>query len=368
MRWPWQRAAARHDTLVFSLGAGTLDWLLGDTRTQPPTVRRWGSEPLAEDGALPDAELLRSLSHSAGTATAVLPLSGYQLLQIEAPAVPPDELRAAARWHIRERVDVHVDDLTLDVLRVGRPQAPTVGQGQLFVIAAPTTRVVQLNATAESARWPLQVIDVTDLAQRNLHTAAAGAADLADRATACLMQHGSSSLITICVGDELYYSRRLDWDAELLDRAAAARAKSTSAATDANEPAFAASGLEGAELGASGSFTFSLDDIGLPPAIELGADTEDAGSRLVVELQRSFDVWERSWPDLPLGVLWLHHTGDTDATSQYLQELLGMRVMPLNLQQLYTPATAGDDAASTPLPEPQVPLLGALLRHVRLEP
>jgi hypothetical protein len=40
----------------------------------------------------------------------------------------------------------------------------------------------------------------------------------------------------------------------------------------------------------------------------------------------------------------------------------------LNLQQLYTPATAGDAAASTPLPEPQVPLLGALLRHVRLEP
>ncbi len=47
--------------------------------------------------------------------TTVLDASEYSLLLTEAPDVPPDELRAAIRWRIKDLIDFHINDATLDV-------------------------------------------------------------------------------------------------------------------------------------------------------------------------------------------------------------------------------------------------------------
>jgi MSHA biogenesis protein MshI len=81
---------------------------------------------------------------------------------------------------------------------------------------------------------------------------------------------------------------------------------------------------------------------------------------MVIELQRSFDVWERSWPDQPVAQLLLHAGQGSAELADYLQGLLGLRVQALNLAQTLPGAEQGghwDDEHQA-----CVPLLGALLR------
>lgn len=359
MQWPWQRHTARPASLAFNLDDAGLNWVLADTRPARPVVLAFGRLPRPDGDAPWDLSPLRAEAARAGRAIGLLPLPAYQMLQIDTPAVPTEELRAAARWHIRDRVDSHVDDLTLDVLRVGPAGASLHGQGQLFVVAAPNQQVQAVGELAQLGQWPLQVIDVTDMAQRNLHAAQAAALGLGDRATACLVQHGQACLLTLCVGDALCYSRRLDWDAHLPERALAAQA-------DEADKASAPPGAGWAtELGSDTVLSFDLADGGLHAAVELGAN-RDEDSRLVVELQRSFDVWERSWPDHPLAALLLRHAGDMAHSSAYLQAQLGLRVLPM---PAYTAVEAGPLAQAEPAVQAALwPLLGTLLRRDPVEP
>ena len=50
--------------------------------------------------------------------SSLLAIGDYQLLMVEAPEVPPAELRAAIRWRIRDLIDFHIDDAVLDVFDV----------------------------------------------------------------------------------------------------------------------------------------------------------------------------------------------------------------------------------------------------------
>ena len=100
-------------------------------------------------------------------------------------------------------------------------------------------------------------------------------------------------------------------------------------------------------------------DYGAEPEGTAGAGNEEA-PRLVVELQRSFDLWERSWPDLPLAALWLHAGDDSASLAPRLQQALGQRVLVLDPERALPGFYA---AATTPaLRAALLPLLGAALR------
>jgi hypothetical protein len=84
---------------------------------------------------------------------------------------------------------------------------------QLFVVAARNEVIRAAAEGAQAVGLELGVIDVAETSQRNLQTALTQAAGLADRATAALVRHGPHALLTICAGGELYYARRIDWEA-----------------------------------------------------------------------------------------------------------------------------------------------------------
>lgn len=344
MRWPWQREQVATERLAFSLTQGAFAWAVMDLRRASPSLARFGVQPLPVGDDEARARAVRSLGLPEADAIGVMPLADYQMLQIEAPAVPPDELRSAARWRIKDMVSRHVDEVTLDVMHVGNPQGPA--RQQLFVVAATNDALKATSQLAQAAALQTTVIDIVDTAQRNLHTRAAARLDLADRATACLMLHGQQALLTICIGDELYYSRRLDWEPDLPDVADRHGAAPVTAPPLAYE-AVEATGLQWP---------------GEAMAYELGAQDEaDATPRLVVELQRSFDVWERSWPEQPVAQLLLHTGASSPALATYLQSVLGLRVQVLDLAQALPGAEQGGfwDGAQRAC----LPLLGALLRQ-----
>jgi MSHA biogenesis protein MshI len=137
-------------------------------------LRRCGVE---ERGADSPADFQRRLrAGPAGTRRRRVPLADSQLLQIEAPAVKPEELKAAARWHIKDQIDGWLDELTLDVMVVGDLQ-PRPNR-QLFVVAARNEVIRAAAEGAQAVGLELGVIDVAETSQRNLQTALTQAAGL----------------------------------------------------------------------------------------------------------------------------------------------------------------------------------------------
>ncbi len=334
-RWPWQRAAAQHGTLACTVDGDTLAWVHAEGRPgRPGRVLAAGSGPLAPEGG---AGPLRG--RPAATLIAVVPLHASQLLLVEAPAVPPEELRAAARWRIKDLVEGALDDYTIDVMPVGN--GPARGAKSLFVAAARNNVVRRATEWARGADLPLAVVDVAETTQRNLQTAAAAAAGLAGRATAALLRHGAVCLLTLCVDGELHEARRLS--AELLDDASTASGGGNGPLVD--DPS--------APLPADWDYV----DYGAAPDAGAAAQLHE---RLLGELQRSFDVWERSHPEQPLEALWLAVGPGTEALCADLAPGLGLRVLPLPTTTLLPGlAEAAPDAA---LQTTLLPLLGALLR------
>jgi MSHA biogenesis protein MshI len=336
MKWPWQRAAAG-DRLVVCSRADSLAWVMAD---RPGSLQRCGVEQRGADSPADFARRLRALGLPTHEVSAVLPLPDGQLLQVEAPAVKPEEMKAAARWRIKDLVDGRLDDMTIDVMMVGddRQQAQKQAHKQIFVAAAHNSTLREVGELARGAGLQLAVVELMETAQRNLQTAVATAEGLAERATAALVLHGPQCLLTICARGELFYTRRLDWDGE-----------SMTAAPRAQAPAAAAAALD----------TVDFIDYGA----DLDASPADDGNapRLVIELQRSFDVWERSWPDLPLAGLWLQLGDDSPALAATLAIALGLRVQVLDAERVF-PGLAG--LAGTPeVAGAVLPLLGALLRQ-----
>ena len=79
-----------------------------------------------------------------------------------------------------------------------------------------------------------------------------------------------------------------------------------------------------------------------------------------VELQRSLDVWERSWPELPLAGLWVQLGAESEVLAELLERALGMRVQVLAPESVFPGFEAA--AGSPEVREAVLPLLGALLR------
>jgi MSHA biogenesis protein MshI len=335
MKRPWRRKAL-DDRLVMSLANDALAY----GRSVNGRLVRCGVEARGADSAMAFARRVRLLGLRASHVTAVLPLHECQLLQIDAPAVPYDELKAAARWTIKDMVDTHLDDLTLDVMVVG--DGGGQGQRQLFVAAAQTRAIREISDWSQAAGLQLSVIDIRETAQRNLQSALQQRLDRPDSASAALMLQGEQCLLTICARGELFYARRLGWDpAALAGNRDNADSNSPDAAGD-RPPQWAM--LESVDRGAGPGH---------------GAPGEDA-PRLVIELQSSLDLWERSWPDLPLERVLIQVGEHSQALAELLRALTGLPTEVLQPEQVF----AGlDKMASTPAARAAViPLLGALLR------
>jgi MSHA biogenesis protein MshI len=332
IKWPWQKAAAG-ERLVVCSRADSFAYVQAD---RPGTLRRCGVEQRGADSPADFARRLRGLGLPAREVSAVLPLQHGQLLQVEAPAVKPEEMKAAARWRIKDLVDERLDDLTIDVMVVG--DGHKQGAKQIFVAAAKNADLREVGELTRGAGLELSVVELMETSQRNLQTAIAGAEGLGERASAALMLHGEQCLLTICARGELFYSRRLDWDG-------AALVSTPSAAATAPAP----------------QTLDTVDFIDYGAELDAGPADDGHAPRLVIELQRSFDVWERSWPDLPLAGLWLQ-VGEASATlAAALEEALGLRVRVLDAERVF-PGLHGL-AGSPAVAGAVLPLLGALLRQ-----
>ena len=206
----YEAALASLKALKYKEAAGVCAYVRARAAQQGQfEVQQMGVERQGEDSWENFVRRLQALGLKGGAVHVMLRPEQYQLLQIDAPPVAPEELRAAARFQIREMGNVHIDDITLDVMQVGDGQQK--GTSHLFVVAAKNEIVRKVIALGDALNWKIPVIDIQETAQRNLQSALARVDGRLERADAALLiSDESQAVLTISANEELFFTRRLD--------------------------------------------------------------------------------------------------------------------------------------------------------------
>jgi MSHA biogenesis protein MshI len=147
--------------------------------------------------------------------TTVLGGGDYQIMSVEAPNVPRDELKAAMRFRLKDILDFPVDDATFDVVEIPLdPNAAVRPQQSVFAVAARNGVVKARQALFQQAKLELGTIDIPEMAQRNVSSML----ERDGRGVAMLSFGEDGGLLTVSWRAELYLSRRIDVTlAQLLD-------------------------------------------------------------------------------------------------------------------------------------------------------
>lgn len=157
------------------------------------------------------ARLSKDLSLSRYQCTTLLDPGDYQMLVVDAPEVPKAELKGAIRWRLKDMLDYHVDDAMIDVLDIPPDPAGASRAHFMYAVAAQNETIQRRVRLFEDAHIPLAVIDVPELAQRNIAALYEGPAeDAAMRGVALLHFSEQFGLLTINFRGELYLARRIE--------------------------------------------------------------------------------------------------------------------------------------------------------------
>lgn len=196
----------------------------GETLLVAHVRRRPGEKPevlmlRSESRGPGDQAALRTLARSYGLAqcrcNSLLNPGEYQLLQVELPAVPPEEMKEAVRWKIKDLVDFQVETMTLDLLEIpgiaGR--AARVRQG--MAVATADTTVAERMALFDGAGAMLEAIDIPEAAIRNI----SALYEEQDRGLAMLVFDDERATLTFTFRGELYAVRQIDISASKLELA-----------------------------------------------------------------------------------------------------------------------------------------------------
>ena len=236
----------------------------------------------------------------------------YQFLQIDPPAVPPEELKTAARWQVKDMLRQPLDQTTLDVLPP--PVSTPPGRVQsAWVVAAGNALLRERMLQFRAYDSEVSVVDVPEMAQRNL----ADCLEEEGRATAVLSINSAGCLLTASRAGELFFTRNFEVSTRSLAASPSAR--------------------------------------------------RDQFDRLVLELQRSLDVLEHQYSFLSVSTLWLAPFAQSEELLSLLIENLYVSVKVVNLAEIF-------DCSACALPEEQdqqaalFHVLGLALREAEAMP
>lgn len=314
--WPWQ-SRGKGDTLALTLNENSLRYVLASKSDERgATLAAWGTELRGNQTREAFMKRVKTILPTAGRVIGVLDSRDYQILQIESPNVPPEELQSAVRWRAMEFVEGSALDYTLDVLPLGGESARGAN---VIAVVAHNDIVRARMLDCEALGRPLSVIDVAETAQRNLLHAVLLAESAAPNVAAALVADGVRALLIISVQGQLYFFRRFEFDTDIL------------AAVDDIQ-----SELIGKDAGA------------------------EAVLRSLTQLHRSLDLWDDIYPQLPLGTFRVDAGAKTAAIIDRLTTETGTDTRPLALSTIFkVPASR---APSPWMDAAYLPLLGALLR------
>jgi MSHA biogenesis protein MshI len=158
------------------------------------------------DTAATLGRLRRELQLDRYRCTTLLKSTDYQIVPVETPNVPASEAKSAVRWRIKDMIDYPVEAAVVDALFIPSADGTIERSGQMLAIAARNEAIAATAKPFNDADIPLDVIDIPELAQRNL----AHLLEPEGRGLALLAFDERGGLLTFTSGGELYLHRRTD--------------------------------------------------------------------------------------------------------------------------------------------------------------
>lgn len=233
------------------------------------------------------SEKIKQFGLDKQSCTTVMELGDYSILSVEAPDVPPAELKAAIRWQVKDLIDFHIDDAVIDVF-----DAPASGASgkkhNLYVVVSKLSTVRERVDVLQNAEANLTTIDVPELVLRNITERFPED----EAGVAFIYLTPERGLITITRQKTLYFARTLDIGYEYLRQ-------------------------------------------GMDDGSGLSLDSNAAFDRLVLEVQRSLDYYDRYFSQPPVAGLVLAPTEfPVTGLDDYLKQSLGVNVRTLDLAEI----------------------------------
>ena len=266
--------------MVFGTGDEEFAAVLGESGGAKPRVHQYAVRALdGGEDALQRAA--RDLNAKRFQCITLLDPNDYQIVVVDAPNVPQNELKTAMRWRVKDMLDLHIDDVTLDVLDIPVPKDSPARNHTMYAVAGRNEAIQNLIKRFEEAAIPLSIIDIPETAQRNI----AALYETPGQALALIYFDKRGGLLTVNYEGELYLTRRL-------------------------EPTFE-------------QLTHSYDSI-----------RDDARGRLSLELQRSLDHFDRQFRSISIGKLLLGPEPNASGLLEYLGTESGLPVAQVDLNEV----------------------------------
>lgn len=213
--------------------------------------------------------------------TTLLKAGDYQVVQVEAPNVPAAELKNAVRWKLKDLIDFPVEAATVDAITIPRSEGAGGRSPQAFAVVARNDMIMATVKSFNAADISLEVIDIPELAQRNV----AHFFEEAGRGMALLSFNAGGGLLTFTCDGELYQYRNIEHSL-------------TSFATVDEE------------------------------------QRQQLYERIVLELQRSLDGFDRQFHHVAVSKVVITPVPGAEGLQEYLASNLGVPVTLLDLSQI----------------------------------
>jgi len=255
-----------------------------------PEIKRCDSYRKVGGEAATLTRLRRELHLDRYRCATLLKSGDYQIIQVEAPNVLPNEMKNAVRWRIKDMIDFPVDEATVDSVSIPGSDAAAGRAAQLLAVTARNQVIAAVVKPFNDADIPLEIIDVPEFAQRNI----ARCLEPDGSGVALLSLDDRGGLLTFTRGGELYQHRRID---------------------------VTLASLRGASPGEG-------------EGAELRMELEGPYERLAVELQRSLDHFDRQFPRVAVAKLVVTPVPGADKLRGYLGNRLDLPVELLYLSEV----------------------------------
>lgn len=238
----------------------------------------------------------------------VLNVDQYNIVQIDKPNMPDAEVKPALRWKLKGLLDYSVEQAVVDGIDV--PVDPTYANRQpsMLAICAKKSVVSAVGNQLSEAGFNVRSVDVHALVQRNI----AHLLEHEDRALVMLSILPRGCLLTFTAKGELYHARLIELDRDFLN--------------------------DRGDL-----FKSNFD-------------------KLVLELQRSLDSFDRQFPYLSLNRLVVAPVANRDYLVSGLSASLYVPVNVFNLEDIVE-LPVDQDFSSLEKQAMLLPALGAALRQ-----